>query len=65
MEENKERRNKLFAVSEIRGSDMHLHGQIILIIYLGKYPQCFFLDGDGKYTFVGQWDAIEVRQKKY
>lgn len=41
--ENKEVRDKLFSVSGQRG----------------KYPQCFIVDGEGNYRFVGIWDEVE------
>eukprot|EP01038_Epipyxis_sp_PR26KG_P012135 gene12135-16246_t len=39
----KELRDKLFAVSTIRG----------------KYPQCFIEESDGNFKFVGLWEDIE------
>lgn len=38
-------RDTLFDVSSLRGI----------------YPQCFLRSGDDSYTFVGDWDAVEVR----
>lgn len=43
LEENKELRNQLFGISEQRG----------------KYPQCFLLQTDGNYKFIGLWEEVE------
>ena len=44
LEENKEKRNELFGISDKRG----------------KYPQVFIKGEDGNIQFIGLWENIEV-----